>query len=119
MTGDFTYSSQPVDNISEYSATTLYSEPTYPVSNYKISHISPHKLTRVEENNTFEDCVVLFQSLVRASSIRFKNMIPILSRNIWRRINSNAVMSERLHIKKNKYLKVQKREGIYDEKHLW
>lgn len=116
MTGDFTYSSQPVDNISEYSATTLYSEPTYPVSNYKISHISPHKLTRVEENNTFEDCVILFQSLVRASSIRFKkydtdSRVEIYEEEL---IQMQSCLKGYIS-RKNKYLKVQK-EGIYDEK---
>lgn len=71
LTGDFTHSTQPLDNFSEYSSATLYSEPRYPGSSLKTNESSliPANL---ESTGTFESCVVSFQSLIRASQIRFK-----------------------------------------------
>lgn len=72
LANDFTHSTQPLDNLSEYSAATLYSEPRYPALNPKVNESYVKENTDLESNGTFESCVVSFQSLIRASQVRFK-----------------------------------------------
>lgn len=72
LTGDFTHSNQPLDNISESSAATLYSESRHPGLNSKVIDSYAKKNTNTELTGSFENCVVSFQSLIRASQIRFR-----------------------------------------------